>query len=93
MLALANYYVNTFSLVYGNLFCNFLSSFPVCIPEGTEIDESLKVSDEAALYSAADYSYVELTDIPKNYKELSTDSRTEFLLILFSIVIIIIYLV
>ncbi len=53
-------------------------SFPVCIPEGTEIDESLKVSDEAALYDAADYSYVELAEIPKNYKELSKDSSGKY---------------
>ena len=53
-------------------------SFPVCIPEGTTIDESLKVSDEAALYDAADYSYVELTEIPKNYKELSADASGKY---------------
>ena len=53
-------------------------SFPVCIPEGTEIDDSLKVNDEASLYDAADYSYVELAEIPKNYKELSKDSSGKY---------------
>ncbi|MCR4933635.1 MAG: hypothetical protein K6A29_05505 [Lachnospiraceae bacterium] len=46
-------------------------SFPVLVSSDITLDESLKVNEEAALYSAADYSYVELSDVPSNYKTLS----------------------
>jgi len=53
-------------------------SFPVCVPEGTTLDESLKVADEASLYAAADYSYVELAEVPTNYKELTIDASGKY---------------
>lgn len=53
-------------------------SFPVFIPEGTNVDESLKVADEASLYAAPDYSYVELSEKPVNYKEISVDGSGNY---------------
>ncbi len=53
-------------------------SFPVLIPEGVTLDESLKVADEADLYAAADYSYAELSETPANYKEVSVDDSGKY---------------
>ncbi|MBR4669301.1 MAG: DUF1533 domain-containing protein [Butyrivibrio sp.] len=53
-------------------------SFPVCVPEGTTLDESLKEDDEEALYSAPDHSYVAITEAPANYKELTVDDSGKY---------------
>ena len=46
-------------------------SYPVAVPEGITLDESMKVADADALYAAADYSYCELAEVPSYYKVLS----------------------
>ena len=53
-------------------------SFPVFIPDGVKIDENLKVDDETALYSAADYSYTALSETPVNYKVLDIDDSGKY---------------
>ena len=54
-------------------------SYPVLVKEGVNLDESLKVADEASLYAAADYSYAELSEVPTYYKELSADESGKFI--------------
>lgn len=46
-------------------------SCPVAVPGNVTLDESLKLDSEEALYDAADYSYIELTETPAYYKVLS----------------------
>ena len=53
-------------------------SFPVLVKEGVTLDESLKVADEASLYSASDFSYTELSESPSYYKELSVDESGKY---------------
>jgi len=53
-------------------------SYPVLVSDKSQLDESKKVADEAALYAAADYSYVELSEAPEYYKELSVDAAGKY---------------
>ena len=53
-------------------------SFPVLVKKDVTLDDSLKVSDEASLYAASDFSYTELSESPSYYKELSIDESGKF---------------
>jgi hypothetical protein len=48
-------------------------SYPVAVPEGVTLDESLKVAAVENLYAAADYSYCELVEAPSYYKVLTVN--------------------